>query len=130
LKELLVYRILELLGVGPETHFFYFDVKDFYIATKDVGYDVANKKQEEFVTYRQLRKRHSPSELLANPLIVEGFILTDLISQLLCITDVLNNGANVGISCDGHLKIIDFNPPVTLYYQNLKIFEDWLSGNY
>jgi hypothetical protein len=44
LKELLVYRILELLGIGPETHFFYNDVKEFYIATKDVAYDVVSKK--------------------------------------------------------------------------------------
>jgi hypothetical protein len=42
LKELLVYKILELLQIGPETHFFYIDVKEFYIVTKDVGYDMAS----------------------------------------------------------------------------------------
>jgi hypothetical protein len=71
LKELLIYKILELLGIGPETH--YIDVKDFYIVTKDVGYDEPSKKQGEFFTYGQLRLRHSPEDLLADRLLVKGF---------------------------------------------------------
>ena len=34
LKELLIYKVLEFLGIGAETHFFYDDIKNFYIATK------------------------------------------------------------------------------------------------
>jgi len=129
LKELLIYKILEFSGIGAETHFFYDDIKNFYIATKDAGYDDESRKQGEFVTYEKIREKYSPEELLKDSLIVNGFIKTDIISRLLLLSDVINNGANTGLSPSGQFKVIDFNPPVTKEYQNPKIFEDWLSGN-
>jgi hypothetical protein len=129
LKELLIYKILEFSGIGSETHFFYDDIKNFYIATKDVGYDDKKMKQGEFITYEKIRENNSSEELLKNSLIVNGFIKADIISRLLSLSDVINNGGNTGISSSEQFKIIDFNPPVTKEYKNPKVFEDWLSGN-
>lgn len=129
LKELIIYKILEFSGQGAETHFFYDDIKNFYIATKDLGYDDENKSQGSFLTYNKLKEKHSPDELFKDSIIVNGFIKTDIISRLLLLSDVINNGANTGVSPKGQFKIIDFNPPLTKEYHNPKIFEDWLSGN-
>lgn len=40
-RELFVYRVFELIGLTPETHFFFGEggAKDFYIATKEAGFD-------------------------------------------------------------------------------------------
>ena len=92
-------------------------------------YDDKNMKQGEFLTYEKIRENNSSEELLKNSLIVNGFIKADIISRLLSLSDVINNGGNTGISSSEQFKIIDFNPPVTKEYKNPKVFEDWLSGN-
>lgn len=129
LKELLIYKILEFSRIGAETHFFYDDIKNFYIATKDAGYNDEIRKQGEFITYDKIRKSISSEKLLKDSLIVNGFIKADIISRLLLLSDVINNGANIGVTSTGQFKVIDFNPPITKEYQNLRIYEDWLSGN-
>jgi len=129
LKELLIYKVLAFSGIGAETHFFYDDIKNFYIATKDAGYDDESKKQGEFFTYQKIKEKVSQEELLKDSSIINGFIKTDIISRLLLLSDVINNSDNTGISPSGQFKVIDFNPPVTKEYKNSKIFEDWLSGN-
>ena len=129
LKELLIYKILESTGIGVESHFFYDDINNFYIATKDAGYDDLNKRPGVFTTYEKIRKDHSSEALVENPLIVNGFIKADIMSRLLLLSDVINNGDNTGVSETGLFKIVDFNPPLTREYQNPKVFEDWLSGN-
>ncbi len=35
----MVYKILEKIDIGCESHFFCRDIKNFYIATKDAGSD-------------------------------------------------------------------------------------------
>jgi len=37
--ELMIYKILENLGIGCESHFFGRELKNFYIATKDAGHN-------------------------------------------------------------------------------------------
>lgn len=129
LKELIAYKILEHSGTGTETHFFYDNIKNFYIATKDAGYSDIEKVQKEFLTYDKIREKTPIETLIKDPKITNGFIKTDILSRLLLLSDVLNNGGNTGLSSDGTFKVIDFNPPITKEYQNPKIFEDWLSGN-
>ena len=48
LLELLTYKILEHSGYGAEAHFFYEDIKNFYIATKDVAFYADNKKIKKY----------------------------------------------------------------------------------
>ena len=98
---MLIYKILEFSGLGAEAHFFYDDIRNFYIATKDLDYDDENKKQGEFITYKKLRDKYSPEELLKNSIVVNGFILTDIMSRILLISDVLDNGNNTGITSKG-----------------------------
>jgi hypothetical protein len=58
LKELFVYKVFERLGISPETHIFFGKggAKDFYIATKDAGFDELTHQQKEFLTYDQLKE--------------------------------------------------------------------------
>lgn len=35
----MIYKILEKIGIGCESHFFCRDIRNFYIATKDAGSD-------------------------------------------------------------------------------------------
>jgi hypothetical protein len=127
LKELLIYKILELSGIGVETHFFGKNEKDFYIATKDASYEDTNLKQGEFLTYDKIRKKKSVEELLNDSIIVNGFIKADIISRLLSLSDIIDNGGNTGVSTT--FKIIDFSPPLKKTYEITTIFVDWLSGN-
>ena len=129
LKELLIYKVLDFSGIGAEAHFFYDDIKNFYIATKDAGYDEFNKTQGVFLTYEKIKEKISHEELLKNSDIINGFIKADIISRLLLMSDVINNSANTGLSPNSQFKIIDFNPPLNLEYRNPGIFKDWLSGN-
>jgi hypothetical protein len=121
--------VLDFSGIGAEAHFFYDDIKNFYIATKDAGYDEFNKTQGIFITYEKIKEDTPPEKLLENSDIINGFIKADVVSRLLLMSDVINNSANTGLSPNGQFKIIDFNPPLTKEYQNPGIFKDWLSGN-
>lgn len=46
--ELITYKILEHSGYGTESHFFYDDIKNFYIATKDVAVYADQKKVKKY----------------------------------------------------------------------------------
>ncbi len=46
----MVYKILEKIGIGCESHFFGRDIKNFYIATKDAGCD------DPYFSYGKLRE--------------------------------------------------------------------------
>jgi hypothetical protein len=133
LKELLVYKILQLSGFGPEFHFFYDDIKDFYIATKDAGYDDNTMTRKEFVTYETLKTKIDLEELALNEIIVESVITADILSRVLLLSDFLNNSANMGWILEednilSSFKIIDFISHWA-YYSNSQIYEHWLSGS-
>jgi hypothetical protein len=127
LKELMVYKILELSGLGIETHFFCDNENDFYIATKDAGYDDKSQQQREFLTYKQIKAKQPSVDLLQDPTLVNGFIKTDIVSRLLSLSVIINNPDNIGVI--PQFKVIDFAPPTTKEYRNTTIFKDWLSGN-
>lgn len=55
--ELLVYKLLEFLKVGPEAHFFQRSPEDTYIATLNAGVDSQNHVQYEFLTFDTWKKR-------------------------------------------------------------------------
>ena len=105
LKELLIYNILRLSRFGPEFHFFYDDIKDFYIATKDEGYDDRTMTQKQFVTYEALKSRIDLSQLAVNEIVVESAIIADIFSRVLLLSDVTNNSANMGWVIKGDDKL-------------------------
>lgn len=55
-KELFVYKVFELIGCAPETHFFFGEggAMDCYIATKDAGFNELTGEQRGFLTYSGL----------------------------------------------------------------------------
>ena len=125
--ELMVYRILQKLGVGCESHFFGRDEKNFYIATKDAGCDGS------YLSYRQLQEKKEYKEVLDSEGFSNGIFCLDLLSRLLRLTDLQTNQDNFGLVKDSdgwHVRAIDFrlrdehNPRI--YKDN---FEGFLVGN-
>ncbi len=125
-RELAVYKILEYLGIGCETHFFGRDLKNFYIATKDAksieyGYD--------FDTYGNLTKKIE-IELKEIPKgIEEGLTALDLISRIMRLSDLQTNSGNFGFSStmdDYIVRAIDFR--IANDDMSYKIGEDHFLG--
>ena len=129
LYEPLVYKILHLAGMSPEPLFMFADMKDFYIATKDAGYDDISLTQKEFITYDQVLK--NCPELLESPIVRKGFIKADILSRVLSVTDVLTNPKNIGFVIENNqliqFIIIDLCPRRD--YANYRIFKYWMSGD-
>ncbi len=122
-KELMVYKILEKLGVGCESHFFHRSPQDVYIATLDASHggsfkefiaaagDLYNRGDEEYgrTLWGGLnvisgdRRRHNREQIeeciredsIANNFVTQIVIL-DMLSHILRLTDLLNNTGNFG----------------------------------
>ena len=89
-RELAVYKILEYLEIGCETHFFGRDLKNFYIATKDAK---SIEYGHDFDTYGNLTKNAiEPKE------IEDGLTILDLISRIMRLSDLQTNPGNFGFS--------------------------------
>jgi hypothetical protein len=150
-KELFIYKVLELSDLGSESHFFYDDEKNFYIATRDVGFNKESKKQERFVTYDQVKpslkefndllKDDGNIQLVEEKLgrnqidFVNGLIKADIFSRVFRLHDLINNDGNIGfveneIKEKYELKIIDFDVKTDISYEDKEgIFKGFQSGN-
>jgi hypothetical protein len=129
--ELFVYSVLEKAGLGPEVHFFRYDTKDFYIATRDVG-DNGMPNSFAVSTYGQLeenprvkeivfdwmKKLESPKhwEALGDeiPVVVRALVQSNVTAHILNLTD-LNGGNtcfvyNADQSAITSYRIVDFRP--------------------
>ena len=123
-KELFVYKVLELIGVVPETHFFYNDIKDFYIATKDAGFDDSSDTQGQFLTYESLKSKPFGYDTLSRLAevwagkstdesfleqeaseknlgvnewtVIKGLAKADIISRIFLLGDLTTNAGNIG----------------------------------
>jgi len=90
-REMIVYKQLELIKVGPEVFFFYndFDIRELFIATSSLGPD--------FKTFEQLTNKAEFKDIFDNnDEYQRGLVLVDLLSKILFINDVSNNPANFG----------------------------------
>ena len=140
LEELFVYKFLEKIKIGPETHFFYNYMaksRGFYIATRDCNYSAKNKNKS-FILYDDLIKQKNL--LKSTPLqnveesILTGLTIVDLFCRILRLTDVGNNSTNFGyvkFGGDYRVKIIDFRirEPQSYVTGAKVLFEDFLKGN-
>ncbi len=143
--ELLTYKILEHSGYGTESHFFYDDIKNFYIATKDVAF-YADKKQvrsySSFLTSNR-EKLNFPRKMRAQgneygpPLaeeqsIIDGLMTADIISRIFCLTDILSHDGNIIFIKEKQkwkLKIIDFiNNKQRGYSNGSSLYNGLVSG--
>lgn len=135
LKELFVYKFLELSGIGSEVHFFYDDVKYFYIATKNEGYSMDGSLS--FITYAMAQNKDKNFYTNNQRLVQESFLLADFYTRLLLLDDVFSQGGNIGfINYQGQyvnngFRIIDFRTPKIqlIDYQLPNIFAGWECGN-
>ena len=136
--ELLCYRILELLDLGPEAFFFGQNEKNFYIATRDSGYNGA------FIEYGLLTRSNDQARLIMGAEFVammdsittvytaedfereaksseltktffENMLLLDVLEWILRLSDVTSNVTNFGFFAAAEdatgpfkLRIIDF----------------------
>eukprot|EP00842_Homolaphlyctis_polyrhiza_P001644 jgi/Hompol1/2480/HPOL_006010-RA len=111
--ELFVYKLLELIGVGPEVHFMvpmHGTKRTVYIATKDANLT--------------LLEHLDPSTASLTALLA-----MDLISRILCLSDCCDNTTNCGLVGDKPM-IIDFRiNPRNGGYSKPNILELFLSGN-
>ncbi len=157
-QELMIYKILEKLGIGCESHFFGRDGKNFYIATLDANiggkfreYSQFNKKNEvEILPLWGILTELSedPKENEKNSQTIEDHIKSDRISQnfvyqmsfldilarLMKLTDLQTNGDNFGFtnidSGTPILKVIDFRLHETSDFSiNSEHFGGFLVGN-
>ncbi|MDR0647291.1 MAG: hypothetical protein LBF43_02530 [Puniceicoccales bacterium] len=107
-RELFVYRFLEYSGFGPEVHFFWANERDFYIATKNIGYSASGTiRVRPYETVRdQIRERRL--KLSESPIIEKGLFLFDRIGEIFKLSDLLTNSGNFFFIADELGQVFDF----------------------
>lgn len=140
-KELFIYKFLEFSHLGCQTHFFYDDIQNFYIATREAGFNEQTKKVEEVKTYHDVfsemknftEKLDEEDEHFIDPIIIHGLVTCDLISRLFHLSDLTNNPENIVFTFLNKkiqdFKIIDFDVNDTMHYNNPHVYEGFISGN-
>ncbi len=132
-KEVLVYNVLHQLGLGPETHFFWEDQKNFYIATEDLN------GSGSFIEYSKLYEQlPNPEKTSVKELSQEYFhicdelIKMDVISRILRLSDTTTNKENFGFVekiGSQFLCLIDFDVKDDDVYTSDGLFKGFLAGN-
>lgn len=152
-KELMVYKVLEKLGIGCESHFFGRDGKHFYIATLDANTDGEFKEYNQFdrssvYSVAQLwgslinlsddaRKNEAEYEIIEARIsldqVAQSFIhhmsTLDILARLMLLTDLQTNGDNFGFvnvrPSFSLLRVLDFRLHET---DNFKLTERDFGG--
>ena len=143
--ELIVYKFLEHLGVGPKTHFFFNDEKNFYIATQDIGQYDDGRPDDEVLTYEQVRSDaqligcsletfSKEQEQLVNPIVTRALVVIDVISRIFGLSDAITNPGNFCFTKNKAsqtltgFKLIDFRNAGGIPRKE-EIFEGFKKGN-
>ena len=130
-KEVLVYNVLHQLGLGPETHFFWEDQKNFYIATEDLNGSGPFKEYSK--VYGGLPDPEKISEFSSEYIqICQELTKMDVISRILRLSDTTTNKENFGFvekSGSQFLRLIDFDVKDDYFYTGEGLFEGFLAGN-
>ncbi len=136
-KELFIYKVLEYMGYGPKTHFFFNPVSPggFYIATQDIGFTKVPGKPKSFVLFEE--KKEACKSAIENPeydSTRKAIITFDILSRIFGLLDVTTNPTNFGrIEVTGQgekWKMLDFRVPDRPdFYLNEKIFKGFEEGN-
>ena len=143
--ELIVYKFLEHLGVGPKTHFFFNDEKNFYIATKDIGQYDDDRPDDDVLTYEQVRNDaqligcswetfSKEQEQLVSPIIIQALVVIDVVSRILGLSDAITNPGNFCFTKNKAsqtltgFKLIDFRNAGGIPRKE-EIFEGFKKGN-
>lgn len=113
--EPLTYKILQHAGYGPECHFFFHDLQNFYIATRDAGSYAAPRQALPIQSFTQFLKEDQKSfredvTPERNP-IIRGLMVADILSRLLGLTDIITQDGNMLFIAQGDtwkILLIDF----------------------
>ena len=154
-EELMAYKVLDLLGVGCECHFFGRDPKNFYIATLSAHHGgVVFREYEKFVKGEDMLRRslwgcldsldaksavneRNAAQIEGNigsdPIaqhFMQQTVLLDLLARIMRLTDFQTNSTNFGFveTDQGYLaKVLDFRmlPKEQLHSS----FHGFLDGN-
>ena len=135
-EELMAYKVLDLLGVGCECHFFGRDPKNFYIATLSAHHGgVVFREYEKFVKGEDMLRRslwgcldsldaksavneRNAAQIEGNigsdPIaqhFMQQTVLLDLLARIMLLQDLQTNSTNFGfVQVDGgdEVRVLDF----------------------
>jgi hypothetical protein len=152
-QELMVYKVLEGLGIGCESHFFGRDGKHFYIATLDANTDGEFKEYSKFDRDKadevvpiwgslinlsdDARKNEAAHDVIEASIssdqaakeFIHQMSILDILARLMLLTDLQTNGDNFGFVNVRHslssLRVIDFRLHET---DNFKLTERDFGG--
>jgi len=116
IKEVFVYKLLELCNIGPKVHFCKRSVKDFYIITEDL-----KENDYSFETFSQVVEdpifiastsslTNKTDESKLNDILLQminSATMCDLFTRIFHLTDTLGNPDNFGFVND-ECKLCDF----------------------
>jgi hypothetical protein len=154
-EEMLAYKILELMRIGPEARFFGLDPKNFYVATRDIKEEImsvmsrmpgsmpgsadeeGNEEEDGFKKLPPLtRDEVQLLPTLNLPQYQKELVEIDILVRILGLTDALSNNGNVffllpdGCNVVGS-RIVDFclnrKDDPELYSMN--VFNSFEKGN-
>jgi hypothetical protein len=111
-KELFIYKLLSLIGIGPQVHFimpYQGTKKTVYIATEECDLVLL-------------------SELTIDTANNDALLQLDLISRILCLRDCTTNPTNCG-QVGKNAMIVDFRIEKQQNYVDLEILADFHKGN-
>jgi len=136
-KELFVYKVLEYIGYGPKTHFFFNQLSagGFFIATQDLGFTKICNKKKTFTLFANLMKKYNETpENPAHDGARRNLICLDILSRILRLHDTTTNPGNFGVVTVERVrdkwKFLDFRVVEDSdMYLNPRIFEGFQRGN-
>lgn len=137
-KELFVYKVLEYVGYGLKTHFFFnpLSLGGFFIATQDMVFTKVMGKEKSFMPFERFAESYNTTPVA--PQYEEArraLISLDILSRILRLSDTTTNPGNFGrVTVDqerSKWKFLDFriNSEPDVYYLRKEIFEDFCEGN-
>jgi hypothetical protein len=138
LKEIFIYKVLEYIGYGPKTHFFFNPLSSggFFIATQDAAFTKVSGKEKVFEMFDEIVDNYERTHASTDHNVARrNIIALDILSRILRISDTTTNPGNYGrVTVNGERtkwKLLDFRvqsePDIT--YLRREIFEDFRIGN-
>ena len=103
-KELFIYKVLEYIGYGPQTHFIIdTDIshsrveEGILIATQDLSYTEISEETRTFRTFREIREELSAIPIAEiDEITKRDIIAIDMLSRAFLLEDVMINQGNFG----------------------------------
>ena len=142
IKEVFVYKLLELCNIGPKVQFCKRSEKEFYIITEDLSQSESEpfiifddcEQDEGFVQEISILTNMTDESKLDATLLqmINTATMCDLLSRILFLTDTLGNSENFGF-VNGECKLCDFTvmglPGYSLLENEEELMTSFFLGN-